>query len=274
MDLSIDKSLASPYVQTNSIDGSKKILFPYRKYKTNPIEKDSFKKNAPVIYLPYNGTDKMYQKLLETVAPSVLFDSYLDEKAVQRMISQNPRIREILKKHETPLTINVDNVKDIKNAHINSTVNYSRGIAEKLNLSKADKDTIAKGARFHDYGKILIPKHILNKAGKLTPEEKRIVDLHSTLGYELLKTTNLDPKVLKIVKDHHRSLDRNPDYKTQIVSVADIYSALRSQRSYKETLSKEQSMQILNKYAQMGKIDPEIIKALDLYEEAPEAVAV
>lgn len=269
MALNIDKTLASPYVQTNNVDGSKRIELPYRQYKTNPIRKDSFiNKKGPVICTPYDGKDKLYQKLLETIAPSLLLDSYLDEKAVQKMISQNPKIQEILAKYEVPLDINVDNVKGIKDIHIDSTANYARGIAEKLNLSKADRDTITRGAIFHDYGKILIPASLLNKTGELSPEEKRIVDLHSTLGYELLKTTSLDPKVLEIVKNHHKSLDKGPDYRTQIVSVADIYSALRTDRPYKGTLSKEKSMHILNKYAQMGKIDPELINALNLHDIA------
>lgn len=265
MDLNIDKTLASPNVQTNRVDGSRRIELPYRQYKSNPIKKDSFVKKGPVIYTPYQGTDKLYQKLLETVAPSLLLDSYLDEKTVQRMISQNPKIKELLSKYEIPMEINVDNVKGIKEIHIDSTANYARGIADRLNLSKADKDTITRGAIFHDYGKILIPSSLLNKTDTLTPEEKRIVDLHSTLGYELLKTTSMDPKVLEIVKNHHKSLDKEPDFRTQIVSVADIYSALRTDRPYKKTLSRENSMQILNKYAEMGKIDPELINALDLH---------
>lgn len=185
------------------------------------------------------------------------------------MIAQNPRILEILEKYEIPLEINLSNVKEIKETHLNSTEDYAKGIAEELkqqfNLSKADRDIISKGAIFHDYGKILIPAELLNKAGKLSPEEKRIVDLHSVLGYELLKTTNLDPQVLEIVKNHHRPLDKGSNLNTQIVSAADVYSALRTKRSYKDSMSEEQAMEKLDKYAERGKIDPEVINALKQY---------
>lgn len=272
MGLSIDKSGAFPYVQTNSIDGVGKVQFSNKQYHTNPLKPDSFDKKS-VIITPYNASDRLYQKLLETVAPSALLDNYLNEKDVQRMIAQNPKIQEILERHELPLEVNVNNVKGIKDIHINSTDEYARGIAEELNLSKSDRDVISRGAIFHDYGKILIPSSLLNKADRLTPEEKRIVDLHSALGYELLKTTSMDPKTLQIVKDHHRSLDKEPDYRTQIVSVADIYSALRTKRAYKDTMSKAQAMYILNKYAEMGKINPDIINALNKYTAEPEFAA-
>lgn len=272
MGLSIDKSEAFPYVQTNSINSVGRVPFSGKQYHLNPIKPDFFDKKS-VIITPYSASERLYQKFIESLAPSALLDNHLSEKEVQRMIAQNPKIQEILKNHELPLEVNVNNVKGIKDGHINSTNDYARGIAKQLNLSNSDRSIISKGAIFHDYGKILIPESLLNKTDKLTPEEKRIVDLHSTLGYELLNTTSMDPNVLKIVRDHHRALDKEPDYRTQVVSVADIYSALRSKRSYKTSMSKEQSMYILNKYAEMGKINPDIIKALKQYVADSEVTA-
>lgn len=259
MTLGIDKTIASSGVQ--NIGVGNQVQTAGGNYKTNPIKPDSFKKN-PVICTPYNQLDHLYQKVLETVAPSYLLDSYLDEGNVQKMIAQNPRVQEILSKYDVPLEINTNNVKDIKEVHINSTQGYAKGIAEQLNLSNEEKDMISKGALFHDYGKILIPSELLNKTERLTPEEKKIVDLHSALGYEMLKNTSLNEESLNIVKDHHKPFHKRPDYKTQIVSVADIYSALRTQRSYKAPLTVEQSMAILKKYSEMGQIDPILINAL------------
>lgn len=274
MGINIDTAMAFPNVQENSgIGAHKRIHNPKGQYKTNPLKPDSFR-NTPVVLTPYNQMDRLYQKLLEKVAPSVLLDTYLDEKAITKMISNNPNIKNILDSHNVPLSINVENVKGIKNAHLYSTESYARGIASQMNLSQAEQETVARGALFHDFGKILIPPELLNKTGKLTPEEKKIVDLHSILGYEMLKSTNLSPEVLEIVKNHHKPLSKNPDLNTQIISVADIYSALRTKRSYKETLSQEQSLNILKKYAEMGKIDPEIIDSLEEHVKSPNLVLV
>ncbi len=274
MGINIDTTMAFPNVQeNNSIGAGIRVQSPKGPYKTNPLAPDSFRK-PPVVLTPYNQMDRLYQKLLEKVAPNVLLDAYLSENAVTKMIENNPNIMNILKKHNVPLTINLDNVKDIKKEHLYSTESFARGIASEMNLSQAEKDTICRGALFHDFGKILIPAELLNKKGKLTAEEKKIVDLHSTLGYELLKTTNLSPEVLEIVKNHHKPLNKNPDLKTQIVSVADIYSALRTERSYKQTLSQEQSLNILRKYSEMGQVDPQIIEALTEHVKIPDLTLV
>jgi HD-GYP domain-containing protein (c-di-GMP phosphodiesterase class II) len=61
-----------------------------------------------------------------------------------------------------------------------------------MNLSSADKKVLEQACVFHDFGKILIPTEILNKPGELTPDEKKIMDLHAEFGYELLSNTNID----------------------------------------------------------------------------------
>lgn len=260
MDLNIDNTIASKNVSISGVEGSSSVPFAvYR--KTNPINPDSFSKETKTSQRP--TLEQLYQKFLELFAPSTLLDNLLTESAVQKMIKANPAVKEILDKNNVALKVNLDNVKDIKEAHIDSTVYTAKGIAESMGLSMQDIDTVTKGARFHDFGKILIPSDLLNKNGKLEPAEKKIVDLHSQLGYELLKTTNINPEALEIVKNHHKPLNKQPDLKTQIVSVADIYSALRMKRAYKTTLTHDQSMTILRKYAEMGKIDHSIIDALD-----------
>lgn len=271
MALSIDRTLPIQ-AQSVSFGSIRNVGDPKTSYKTNPFKPDSFQHTEVV--RPYSQSEKLYQKLLEQVAPSVLFESYLNDDAVARMSAQNPRVKDILSKNNVDFNINVDNVKGIKEAHLLSTQGYANGIADKLDLSRHDKNVISKGALFHDYGKILIPENLLNKNGKLTPDEKRIVDLHSALGYELLNTTSLNKDILTIVKNHHKPLEKSPDYRTQIVSIADIYSALRIKRSYKDPMPVAQAMQILQNYAKMGKVDPEIVAALQKHVNETELAPV
>jgi HD-GYP domain-containing protein (c-di-GMP phosphodiesterase class II) len=130
-----------------------------------------------------------------------------------------------------------------------------------MGLSKADKQTLEQASMLHDFGKILIPTEILNKPDVLNKNEKEIMDLHSELGYELLKTTGMNSRVLNLVKNHH-SPAAETDTLGQILSVADIYSALRENRSYKSSMSEEDAFSILDQKAKNGEVSAEVVEAL------------
>ena len=101
------------------------------------------------------------------------------------------------------------------------------------------------------------------------------MNIHSTLGYELLKTQNLSPKTLELIRYHHQNLKHSgypaiettisSDIAVQIVSIADKYSALREARVYRRRLSRLESLLILYKEVREGKILPEIYNALVKY---------
>lgn len=263
MNFSVENNLTTGYVNNSKVSLNSNPVEKKGLVKTSQTMPDSFdKKNI----LPnFSQAELLHQKLLETVSPNTLLNNYLKPEIVDRMVFQNPEIKSILRNNKVDLSINVDNVKELVNSHLNSTVDYSLGIAEELDLSRKDKDIIAKGALFHDFGKILIPQDIIGKKDKLTSTEKRIIDLHSVLGEELLKTTSLDKNILTIVGNHHKPLSKSPDLRTQIVTVADIYSALTTERAYKGIMTPERSFQILDNYAEMGKINPLLVEALKHY---------
>ena len=87
------------------------------------------------------------------------------------------------------------------------------------------------------------------------------MDLHASLGAEMLKSTGIDKKALDLVSSHH--LNRNQqNLLSQILSVADIYSALREERSYKAPLTTDESLKILDQKAGEGEVSTEIVNAL------------
>ena len=130
-----------------------------------------------------------------------------------------------------------------------------------MGLSQADKKVLEQACVFHDFGKVLIPKEIIDKQGLLTNEEKQIMDLHSELGAELLKSTGMSERVINLVKNHHNA-GNNTDILGQILSVADIYSALRETRSYKEALTEREALEILDQKAKNGEVSTEVVSAL------------
>lgn len=140
-------------------------------------------------------------------------------------------------------------------------------IKQDVNISN-----LQQAAMLHDYGKVLIPKEILNKKGALTPEEKKIMELHSEFGYELLKGQGIDEEVLNLIKYHHQKPDGSGypavshkfEYgiSSQILEAADMYSALTENRAYHDACSKEEALKIIYKEVENGNISQEVFDAL------------
>ena len=140
-------------------------------------------------------------------------------------------------------------------------------IKKEVNISN-----LQQAAMLHDYGKVLIPKEILNKKGALTPEEKKIMELHSEFGYELLKQQGVNEEVLNLIKYHHQKpdgngyplIDDNFEYNisSQILKIADMYSALVEERPYHRACTKEEALDIIKKEIEDGIICQEVYDAL------------
>lgn len=194
---------------------------------------------------------------------------------IEALVRKNSNIERILGEYNIPLEINLNALEELKQGHMKHTCAIVTKIYSSLpeNIKKdISLSDIQDAALLHDFGKVLIPEKILNKKGKLNENEKKIMDLHSELGYELLKTKGLNEKILNLVKYHHQNKNEkgypriDSDYHlgidTQILSVADKYSALREKRSYKNPLAKYEALEIIAKEVNKGDISQEVYTAL------------
>lgn len=146
-------------------------------------------------------------------------------------------------------------------------------------LTESQIALISSLAALHDIGKIKVPDSILNKPGKLTPEEWEIMKSHTTEGDKILSSPFLDQNsefvktAREIVRHHHEKYDGKgyPDMlvgdeipiSAQAVSIADVYDALTSERCYKNAFSHEKSIEmILN--GECGKFNPLLLECLKL----------
>ena len=203
------------------------------------------------------GFDKLF------LPSNILSSKFINEKEVQKIIDKNPNITKILNENGIKPVINAKNIKDIKPGHIDSTVNVCEILAKDMGLTSGEVKKLKLAAEFHDYGKILIPANILNKPGKLTPEDRKIVDLHSRLSYELLLNSGLGNGVLYPILNHHTPACMTPDLKTKILSAADVYSALIEKRPYKEPYSPEEAIKIMFEMTKTGKLDTDAVRHLE-----------
>lgn len=145
------------------------------------------------------------------------------------------------------------------------------------------QELIPTASALHDIGKIGIEEKILNKPGKLTPEEFEIMKKHSVIGESILTSTaaNLNEPLIKVASQicrwHHERYDGRgyPDglkgdeipISAQIVSLADVYDALTSERVYKKAFSHEKTMEMIQA-GQCGVFNPILIECLvDIQED-------
>ena len=183
------------------------------------------------------------------------------------IVNKNPRLKDMLKKNNINLN-NGDFVNFLKfsDEHMRTTAYIAGEMCKKIN-KPIDKTRVIKAARLHDMGKIFIPAEILNKPKNLTPEEKKIMSVHSDLGHELLSTLSIDKQTLNLIKNHHK-YNKNSSLEQQIVSAADIFAALTENRPYKKSMSNERALSIIRQ----SDFSPEIIKTLESIIETDKAL--
>jgi len=208
-------------------------------------------------------------------------DEKIHKSIIKNMIDSNPYIQKVLKRYRIKPSIDTKTLKELTGGHMNDTCNIAIGVYSILSdniKEQVDKTSLKEASMLHDLGKVLIPSKILNKPAKLNIKERKIMNIHSTLGYELLKTQELPEETLALIKYHHQNLkhtgypilpeeNTSSDLGVQIISIADKYSALREARVYRRRLSRIDSLLILYKEVREGKILPEVFNALVKYAE-------
>lgn len=166
--------------------------------------------------------------------------------------------------------------------HSEMVSRFAAAIARKMGLPRDMIDGIQAAGILHDIGKIGISEKILLKPGKLTPEEKKIMDTHPTLGAKILEPVNFPWETISYVYHHQEQYDgkgypvglKGEDIPlgARIMAVADTYQAMTSNRAYRKALPKETAVKILKESA--GKqLDPEITAIfLNLLESDPDSI--
>ncbi len=156
--------------------------------------------------------------------------------------------------------------------HSGRVAEYADQVAARMGLEGQVRTDLRRGALFHDLGKIVIPDAILRKPGKLTEEERAVIEEHPVVGQDLLSPMKTMRQILPIVYHHHERLDGSgyPDgiygsaipMAVRIVTIADIFDALTSDRAYREALSIETAFEILSEGVGKGWWDKDAVDAL------------
>ncbi|MGY8705339.1 HD domain-containing phosphohydrolase [Bradyrhizobium sp. 18BD] len=125
-----------------------------------------------------------------------------------------------------------------------------------LGVGRADLERVYSAAMFHDIGKARIPLAILDKPGRLDPDERAMIETHPAAGYDFLREhEGISPEILDAVRHHHEYLDGSgyPDALcaesigdiVRILTISDIFAALIEHRHYKPTMPRAEAYNIL-----------------------------
>jgi putative nucleotidyltransferase with HDIG domain len=165
--------------------------------------------------------------------------------------------------------INTIEAKDkYTQGHSERVAAYSVQIAKAMNLSRRQIDLIQQGAVLHDIGKIGMPDAILNKPGKLDPEEMAVIQQHPLIGVKVLEEVDLEPEVIEMVRSHHERMDGKGypgglnaaecPLSVRILCVADAYDATTSDRPYRKGMAYETVRKILLE-CKGTQFDPDVV---------------
>ena len=184
-------------------------------------------------------------------------------------ITTSMKIEKIQRGAVAALATVVEERDEDTGGHIIRSGDYVYGLIGKMkkvdkysNISNEYFRNVVLAAPLHDIGKIKIPDVILNKPGKLTPEEYEIIKKHSNYGANIIKKTiysvenkDYSDVAYNIAKYHHERYDgtgypeqlkgEDIPLEARIMSLADVYDALISDRVYKKAYPKEQAISII-----------------------------
>jgi putative nucleotidyltransferase with HDIG domain len=176
-----------------------------------------------------------------------LFALYQDQRLLAEDLSTvNRRLESANLSFATSLVATLDARDQYTAGHSAAVAIYARDIAQRLGLSDAEVQLAHLCGLVHDIGKIGLPSGLLEKAGALTLEERRLMQDHSAIGERILVNWEIYPEMARIVRHHHERIDGMgyPDgiageeipLTSRIISVADAYNAMTSDRPYREAM--------------------------------------
>ncbi len=169
------------------------------------------------------------------------------------------------------LALAIDAKDHTTHDHLQRVRVYALEIAKEMGLSEAETEALKAAAMLHDIGKLAVPEHIINKPGRLTPEEFEKMKIHPIVGAEILARVKFPYPVVPIVRSHHEKWDGTgyPDglkgeeipIGARILSAVDCLDALASDRQYRRAIPLAEAMEHVAKLA--GKeFDPQVISIL------------
>jgi putative two-component system response regulator len=158
--------------------------------------------------------------------------------------------------------------------HSERVAKYSEALGAAVGLGRIECRNLRRAGLLHDIGKIGTNLEYLHKPGPLTTEEYAEVKKHPVVGYEICRPLRTMVPLLDLIRGHHERLDGRgyPDAKQgdavpvplRCLTIADVYDAITSDRSYRKALPRDRAFKIMSEEASIGMWDARLV---DLFFE-------
>jgi diguanylate cyclase (GGDEF)-like protein/putative nucleotidyltransferase with HDIG domain len=214
----------------------------------------------PVIYWVYRSY-RLYLGRLEAEKERV----EVEKRHVEQIASLNMRTIEAL-------ALAIEAKDHTTHTHLQRVRTYAVEIAKEIGLSPDEIEALRAAALLHDIGKLAVPEHIINKPGRLTPEEFEKMKVHPLVGAEILDRVAFPYPVAPIVRSHHERWDGSGypaglageeiPVGARILAVVDCLDALASDRQYRQAMPLDRAMDRVKERAGTW-FDPRIVEVLE-----------
>jgi putative nucleotidyltransferase with HDIG domain len=169
-----------------------------------------------------------------------------ERQATQALAKANDSLERANLSFATALVATLDARDRYTAGHSTAVAMYARDIATRMGLSDEQQELVHLCGLVHDVGKIGLPAGLLEKPGALSLDERRQMEQHSVIGERILSNVENYEEIASVVRHHHERVDGNgyPDrlvgdeipLLARIISVADAYNAMTSDRPYRDAM--------------------------------------
>ncbi len=222
---------------------------------------------------PYNKRQEDYLRAVANLLAGIIERSRAKE-TLQRSIEQRSRMTE----NAVEALASVVELRDPYTAgHQRRVAQLSVAIAKSFGLDEARLATLKLASLVHDVGKVHVPSEILNRPGKLSELEIRIVREHAKVGWELFKEVEFAQPIAEIIYQHHERLDGSGYprglkedeilLEAKILAIADVVEAMSSHRPYRQALGIDSALTEIAKNAGLLYDNDLVNSCLKLFEE-------
>ena len=227
---------------------------------------------AGLLFFKFGEIDLTTLALASPLLLVVYLAYSINVRRVQSVLDSAGKLTELYHSTIASLAMAIDAKDQCTHGHVHRVQTLALGLARRCGFDSQEQiDGLKAAALLHDIGKLAVPEYILNKPSGLTEWQMQKMRAHPTVGADILETVPFPYPVVPYVRAHHERWDGKgyPDglngeeipMGARILSVADCYDALRSERPYRQAMTLEATLDYIK--AQSGKAyDPKVVDAL------------
>ena len=220
------------------------------------------------------GTSMHLQKAIDQVE-SLISDELVLPEELQHMRAEITALIGDLGSHQQSFVERLAKAVDAKGqykvAHSQNTAELSKKLCKQIGLNEKTTDLIYYAGLLQNIGKITLPESLFTNKGKLSKDEWDKLQNHPNVGVNLLMNINFLSEVIPYIHYHKERWDGGGEpeglkgnsipFGSRIIAVADAYTAMTSDRSYRDAMPKEEALKIMREEAGI-KWDPDVVNAL------------